>query len=91
VKKPATAAEKRYMDRVSSAGCVVCGAPSAIHHPRFAVGMGQRSPHWLAIGLCPEHHQGALSIHGSKRQFESLYGDEASLLAKTIERVFCES
>jgi hypothetical protein len=88
MKKPATAAESRYMGRVSAAGCVICGEPAAIHHPRFAAGMGQRASNWLAIGLCFEHHQGELSIHGNKRQFEALFGTEERLLAKTIELVF---
>ncbi len=87
MKKPPTAAEKRYMDRVSAAGCVICDAPAEKHHPRFAAGIGQRASNWLVIGLCPDHHQGPLSIHRSKKQFEALFGSEESLLAKTIERL----
>jgi len=91
-KKPATAEEKRHMARVSESGCVICNsAPCEIHHPRFAGSMGKRSPHYLSVGLCAEHHRlggHGVAIHAGQQTFESMYGSEAELLAETIRRVF---
>lgn len=50
--------------------------------------MGQRSPHYLVIPLCPDHHQSGgagVAYHASPKQFEALYGTELDLLAQTIE------
>lgn len=88
-----TKSEKRYLNAVSQIGCVVdgCGSPGEIHHPRFSAGIGQRAPHWLGICLCPAHHRTGghgVAIHAGLQTFESLYGTEEELLARTIERVF---
>jgi len=88
-----TSAEKRHLDRVASLGCVLCRhlgygmTPAEVHHPRFSEGMAQRASHWLAIGLCSEHHRGATGLHGlGTREFERRYKiSEAVLLALTIE------
>lgn len=47
--KKATAAEKRYMDRVASLGCVLCRelgqqqtGRTTLHHPREGQGGAQR-------------------------------------------------
>lgn len=79
-----------YMDRVASLGCIVdnCESDACLHHPRFASGAGQRSPHWLVIPLCPEHHQGEYSIHNSPALFYKIEGTEQDLLAKTIEQMW---
>lgn len=52
--------------------------------------MSQRAQHFLAIGLCPEHHRGASGLHGlGTRGFYTRYRlDEMDLLAMTIEGVF---
>jgi hypothetical protein len=49
--------------------------------------MGQRASDYLAIPLCPEHHQGQDGIHGlGTREFERRYKlSEPVLLALTIE------
>jgi len=84
-----TAAEKRYMGAVASIPCVACGAEGVhVHHMRFGAGMGQKNSPFLTIALCPGCHQGELSIHSSKKQFEAIFGNELHLLAKTIEGVF---
>ena len=61
------AAERRHVDAVRKAGCVVCrrfdatGLRTEIHH--VAEGSGLRS--WFSIaGLCTEHHRGATGLHG---------------------------
>lgn len=90
-----TAAEKRHLDRVARSGCDLCRhlglgeTPAEIHHPRFSEGMSQRASHFLAIGLCPEHHRGESGIHGlGVREFERRYKvSEPVLLAITLESV----
>lgn len=82
--------ESEHLDRVAELGCIVCGAQAAIHHPRFAAGMQQRSSHYLAIPLCPYHHQTGgygQAIHAGQMAFEQNYGTEQDLLAETIRRL----
>ena len=80
-----------YKSRVADLGCIVCGAPAMLHHPRFCAGMGQRSSDWLVIPLCDRrHHQnGGLgtAIHAGQHIFEQNHGTEAQLLAKVIQRM----
>ena len=83
----ASIAEKKHMSRVASLGCLICHQPAQIHHIREGQGMSQRASNWLVIPLCPDHHTGHLSIHGSKKQFEAIYGNELDLLAETIEKL----
>ena len=85
--------EKDYLNRVAALGCILCRelgygfTPATIHHPREGQGMSQRASNWLAIPLCPEHHQGATGLHGlGTRGFYARYRlDELDLLAMTIE------
>ncbi len=88
-KKHKTKAEDNYHDKVASLGCIVpgCHSPANIHHIRTECGTAMRSSHYLVIPLCKECHQGSFSIHGSKRQFEAIYGSELDLLAETISRM----
>lgn len=72
---------KRYMQKVREVGCLICQRPASAHHIREE----RIKNDYLTIPLCPEHHQGAFSIHMSKRQFTDIYGSELDLLAKTIE------
>lgn len=87
MKKAATKTERAYLGRVAALGCIVCHQPAQVHHIREGQGGSQRASHFLTIPLCPDHHTGALSIHGSKRQFENLFGGELDLLAETIRRL----
>lgn len=89
-----TAAEKRHLDRVAALGCVICrdfeGAktPACIHHVREGQGMSQRSTAWLAVPLCPAHHQhggAGVAFHADSRAFEALYGSELDMLARTVQ------
>ena len=85
--------ESQWLDRVASLGCIVCRnegrhSDAQIHHLRTGRGLGQRSPHFLVIPLCPDHHQNGgvgVAYHASPKQFEALYGTELDLLAQTIE------
>lgn len=85
--------EKRHMGRVAELGCVLCRhlghghSPAEVHHIREGAGMGQRSPHYLTIPLCPEHHRGNSGVHGlGVRGFYTRYKlDELDLLSMTIQ------
>lgn len=83
----ATKAEKKYMDRVASLPCSVCGAqPVELHHIREGSGMGQRAKNWLVVPLCPEcHRDNKLGWHGEKIMWKIKKMDELDALAKTIE------
>ncbi len=87
-------ADRLHISRVVSLGCIACrldgyiGTPAEAHHPRFGVGMGQRSPHRMVIPLCCAHHRGTNhpvtpSIHLDKHRFIAIYGTEAELLQQT--------
>jgi hypothetical protein len=85
-----------YKGKVAALGCIVegCGLPAMLHHPRFCVGMGQRSDDYLVIPLCPDHHQNGglgVAIHAGQTTFERLYGTEAQLLAEVIRRIDYET
>jgi len=82
-----TAAERRHMGRVAALGCIITGEEAEVHHIRVGCGTSQRSSPYLTIPLSPDLHRGSLSIHNSKRQFESIYGDELDLLALTIKKL----
>lgn len=86
-KKAATKSEKAYLGRVAALGCLICGRQAQVHHIREGQGTSMRASHFLTIPLCLDHHTGPLSIHGSKRQFENLYGSELDLVAETIKRL----
>lgn len=85
-----TKAEAKHLSRVAALGCIVCrqqgyfDSPAEIHHPRAGQGMGQRSSHFEAIGLCPIHHRTGgyrTAIHAGQEVWEKRYGTERELLA----------
>lgn len=87
-----TAAERRHLDAVARAGCVICRlhlgtySPAGIHHVRAGVGMGQRSPHTRVLGLCCAHHQTGgygVAYHAGRQAWEAAYGTEEELLEET--------
>lgn len=73
----------KHMQAVRALGCLICGSPASAHHIREE----RIKNDFLTIPLCPEHHQGAFSIHNSKREFENIYGSELHLLAETIKKL----
>ena len=78
-----TKSEKDYMSRVADLGCICCGQPAELHHPRKHTGLGLRSSNYDVIPLCPNHHRlGKVSIHLGKTQFERTFGTEKVLLKK---------
>ena len=77
-----TAAESRYMEKVSRLPCCCCGAsPSLVHHVREYERAREAG---LTIPLCPECHVGDFSIHKTAGQFKAVYGSQILMLAKTI-------
>lgn len=80
---------KDWKNLVAELGCIICGRPANLHHPRMCQGMAQRSPDWLCIPLCPDHHQHGghgVAIHAGQATFEQNYGTESELLAETIKK-----
>lgn len=90
-----TRAEQAWLDSVASVGCILCahlgyeGTPAEIHHLREGQGAAQRSPHFLTIPLCREHHRGQMGYHTLRDVgFERVYGvSELDLLAMTIQKM----
>lgn len=81
---------KDYKNLVAELGCIICGRPAQLHHPRFACGLSQRASDWLVVPICPDHHTDGgpgVAIHAGQTTFERMYGTEEELLAKTIEKV----
>lgn len=58
---------QRHMGIVAAIGCVICRrdtgqiVPCQVHH--IAEGSGPRSD-YMTAGLCHDHHQGGLGVHG---------------------------
>ena len=82
------AAVERWMEKVASLDCIICGArPVELHHIREGQGAGQRAPDTLVIPVCAACHRGSEGIHGLGRKgFYMRYKrDELDYLADTIE------
>jgi hypothetical protein len=75
------------MHRVAELGCLICGSPAQLHHPREGQGKGQRAQDWLVVPLCPDHHTGPEGIHNRRTFYTRHRMDEWDLLALTIQRL----
>ena len=82
-------AEREYLNRVVSLGCIVCKnlgygeTPAHVHHIRTGKGMGQRASNYETIPLCPAHHQNGghgVAIHAGQKTWEANFGAELELL-----------
>lgn len=81
MKRTATAAEKRHMERIAKMGCCLCvhlgygPSPAEVHHVRVKHGWG-RSSHLDTIPLCTLHHRAPdIGVHGMGREeFTATYG-----------------
>ena len=83
-----TKSEQDYMSRVADLGCICCGQPAELHHPRRHTGLGLRSSNYDVIPLCPNHHRlGKVSIHLGKKAFTDKYGTEQQLEKNMRERI----
>lgn len=88
-------ATEAHLSRLFAHGCIACrllyGAhvDPHIHHPREFAGGGEKADDWLAIPLCPPHHDGPGGVHGDRAVLRQLgYTSEAPLLAITLRRVY---
>jgi len=77
--------DRIHMGKVAEMGCIICGSPAEVHH----IGRqgGQRGKALKdCIPLCPDHHRnGNDCVHAGRRTFESRFGTEKELLAKTLK------
>lgn len=82
-------ADRDHLSRLARLGCIVCKnlgygySECEIHHLRKGMGMGMRSKHDNAIGLCAAHHRTGgygVAIHAGQKEWERLYGTETELL-----------
>ena len=86
----ATAACRRYWDRVASLGCCICGAPAEIAHAHGgSVIMRMQEPKakgvklprmdWLVLPLCYHHHRDTspTGLDRNVAEWEAIYGDQA--------------
>ena len=95
MKKSRTREEKRWLDDVSSLGCVACRnagygySPAEIHHIRAGNGMAQRASDFEVIPLCPRHHSAQYStgFHAAPDSWQAEHGKEADLLAQIQREV----
>lgn len=78
-----TKEDRKYLDRVASLGCIICGAPACIHHIREGQGMSQRASDRDVLPLCHNHHQGKEGIHTlGTRTWQKKFGTELELLER---------
>lgn len=80
-------AAKWWMQEVHNLPCVVCGNTHGItaHHPcdgALGRAFGRKAPDTMVIALCASCHE---QLHAGRESFERLHGDEANMVAKTIE------
>lgn len=78
---------RSYKSRVAALGCLICGGPAQLHHPREGEGGAQRAQDWLVVPLCERHHQPPDGIHAKQTFYMRHRLDEMDLLAMTIERL----
>lgn len=84
-----------YMGRVARLPCCICWRSGIathgveVHHQRAGTGGGRRASDWRTIPLCPEHHRGAMGIHGlGTKAFAGVYGvTEVQLVEETWAQV----
>lgn len=87
-KRP-NAAEKAWLDKITSLGCCVCYkdlgvfSPGEVHHTNGG------SNHLETICLCPRHHRipgkSYETLHGNRSRFIEKHGAEEELLEYTRE------
>jgi len=72
-------AQRARWEKMREYGCMICGAPAAIHH--CETGMGGRKNHDKVIPLCHHHHQGEQGIHTlGRKKWQATYGTEQALM-----------
>lgn len=90
-----TKADKRWLDDVSSLGCIACRnaglgqSLAEIHHVRSGSGMAQRAEHTRVLPLCPRHHRACYptGFHAAPRSWQQEHGSEEALLEQVAREV----
>ena len=76
---------KRF-NSIAEMGCVICGAPTEIHHclgAKFGSGKGMKAGDEKTFGLCYPHHRGEDGIHRGVESWEAKYGTQETHLELT--------
>ena len=81
-------AVQRYKDAVAALGCLVCGAPAQLHHPREGVGAGQRESDWCVVPLCKGHHDMWHLKRGHFKMIRKDIQNEMDMLAEVNRRMY---
>lgn len=90
-------AERDYLNRVASIGCIVCcnldlgETPSEIHHIGNGA-MAKRASNYEIIPLCHIHHRtgdNGVAVHSGRKSFEANFGTEQELLEQ-VKVLLCE-
>jgi hypothetical protein len=90
-KKPPTAEEQKWLDKVAQMGCVVCrlsyGAfvPNEIQHLTSG---GRRKGHMHTIPLCEWHHRGVAKNGMTPEYMTSIMGPSFAHSRKDFETTF---
>jgi len=82
--------KQQYKEKIKQGGCIICGQPGEIHHPRFSTGLARKESDYLGICLCAWHHRTGpfgQARHNGKATFGKNYGTDAALLAETIKKI----
>lgn len=101
MKRHLSPAEVEHLGRVRSLPCIVCEmrgemqtSPTEAHHLKHdpitghPLGLSQKGNGFTTIPLCAgKHHWNGVQVHMGSREFESRYGNELGLLARTYERL----
>lgn len=84
---------KKRFEAIAELGCAICEQPPQIHHcigHEFGTGKGLKAKDELTIGLCHNHHVGAMGIHVIGRQtWQNRFGKQGDLLELTNARLNC--
>ena len=85
----ATAAVRKYWDKVAALGCVICGGPAEIAHAHGGSvrdkmqepkAKGKKLPRldWLVLPVCHWHHRDTspCGLDRDVEQWESVYGTQ---------------
>ena len=78
-------ADRAWLERVASLGCVICQSPAEIHHLLTGKGMGKKATNFEVIPLCPLHHRHGghgIAIHSGVKTWEARHGTELEHLER---------
>ena len=95
----ATAAVRRYWERIVALGCVICGGPAEVAHchngsirermqePK-AKGVKLPRYDWLVLPLCPRHGRiGNTALDNGVLSWEQFYGTQADHIDRISKKL----